>query len=151
MTLRWSDLVWSGPVLSAGPARKFKRNSPRVRTGVPYLLQIRISNGTGFSCPAGQRDRCPLIVPGQRRQRDKDYFLSRDKGTTGQAQTLATGRDGPGFFEAVLSRPGTSRGTKSPSILPINAVFRIKINTYIFHRYDIWILGRDQIKTKCPQ
>ena len=30
--------------------------------------------------------------------------LSRDKGTTGQAQNLATGRDGPGFFEAVPSR-----------------------------------------------
>ena len=41
-------------------------------------------------------------------------FLSRDKGTTGQAQNLATGRDGPGFFETVPSCPGTSRGTKWP-------------------------------------
>ena len=31
-------------------------------------------------------------------------LLSRDKGTTGQAQNIATGRDGPGFFETVPSR-----------------------------------------------
>ena len=58
--------------------------------------------------------------------------LSRDKGTAGQAQNLATGRDGPGFFVAVPSRPGTSRGTKSPSILPINAVFRIRTKKLFF-------------------
>jgi hypothetical protein len=57
-------------------------------------VPTRVSNGTIFSCPAGQRDRRPLIAPGQRRQRDKDFFLSRDKGTTGQAQNLATGRAG---------------------------------------------------------
>jgi hypothetical protein len=68
------------------------------------LIITRVSNGTRFSCPAGQRDRRPLIVPGQRRQRGKEFFLSRDKGTTGQGQNLATGRDGPGFFEAVPSR-----------------------------------------------
>ena len=53
-------------------------------------------------------------------------FLSRDKGTTGQAQNLATGRDGPGFFETVPSRPGTSRGTKWPSFFHIIAQFRPK-------------------------
>ena len=42
--------------------------------------------------------------------------LSQDKGTTGQAQNLATGRDGTGFLQAVPSRPGTSRGTKPLSI-----------------------------------
>ena len=57
--------------------------------------------------------------------------LSRDKGTTGQAQNLATGRDGPGFFETVPSRPGTSRGTKLPSILHIYAVFREKFQKKI--------------------
>ena len=36
--------------------------------------------------------------------------LSRDKGTTGQAQNLATGWDGT-FLQAVPSRPGTSRDT----------------------------------------
>jgi len=36
-------------------------------------------------------------------------FLSRDKGTTGQAQNLATGRDGPGQLNS-----GTSRGTSRP-------------------------------------
>ena len=39
--------------------------------------------------------------------------LSRDKGTTGQAQNLATGRDGTGFWQPVPSRPGTSRGTNN--------------------------------------
>ena len=102
-----------------------------VSVSFAYYVSLRVSNGTRFSFPAGQRDRRPLIVPGQRRQRDKDFFLSRDKGTTGQAQNLATGRDGPGFFEAVPSRPGTSRGTKLPSILPINAVFRTKIKKKI--------------------
>ena len=38
--------------------------------------------------------------------------LSRDKGTTGQAQNFATGRDGTGFWQLVPSRPGTSRGTE---------------------------------------
>ena len=75
----------------------------------------------------------PLSILGFSTGRDSATFrdkgtevpsLSRDKGTTGQAQNLATGRDGPGFFEAVPSRPGTSRGTKLPSILPINAVFK---------------------------
>ena len=42
------------------------------------VLQTRLSNGTGFSCPAGQRDRCPLVVLEQ--------------------------RDGPGFWHAVLSQ-----------------------------------------------
>ena len=37
------------------------------------------------------------------------HSLSRDKGTTGQAQNLATGRD--------FDSPGTSRWTKSLSIL----------------------------------
>ena len=54
-------------------------------------------------------------------------FLSRDKGTTGQAQNLATGRDGPGFFETVPSRPGTSRGTKLPSIFAHLCRFQRKI------------------------
>ena len=45
-------------------------------------------------------------------------------GTKGQAILQ---RDGPGFFETVPSRPGTSRGTKSPSIFHIYAVFKVKI------------------------
>ena len=89
-------------------------------------VPTRVSNGKRFSCPTGQRDKRPLIVPGQRRQRDKEFHLSRDKGTSEQAQNLATGWDGPGFFEAVQFRPGASCGTKLPSILPNNAVFRTK-------------------------
>ena len=58
-------------------------------------------------------------------------FLSRDKGTTGQAQNLATGRDGPGFFETVPSRPGTSRGTKLPSIFAHLCRFQRKISKKI--------------------
>ena len=38
--------------------------------------------------------------------------LSRDNGTTGQAQNLATGRDGTGFSLVVPSRPGTGHGTE---------------------------------------
>ena len=38
--------------------------------------------------------------------------LSWDKGTAGQAQNLATGQDGTGFWQPVPSRPGTSRGTE---------------------------------------
>ena len=46
--------------------------------------------------------------------------LSRDKGTTEQAQNLTTGQVGLGFFEAAPSRPMMSCWTKSLSILPIN-------------------------------
>ena len=58
------------------------------------VVQIRVSNGTGFSCPAGQRDTSFFIVPGQKDNGTDVPSLSRDKGTTGQAQNLATGRDG---------------------------------------------------------
>ena len=43
-------------------------------------VSIRVSNGTGQYNFSGQRD--------------KVSSLSRDKGTTGQAQNLAKGRDG---------------------------------------------------------
>ena len=91
-----------------------------------YILQTRVSNGTEFFCPAGQRDRHAALVPGQRDSGTRKLFLSRDKGTTGQAQNVTTGRDGPGFFETVPSRPGTSRGTKWPSFFHIIAQFRPK-------------------------
>ena len=67
------------------------------------MVSSRVSNGTEFSCPKGQRDRHEALVPGQRDSGTRKLFLSRDKGTTGQAQNLATGQDGPGFFETVLS------------------------------------------------
>ena len=60
--------------------------------------------------------------------------MSRDKGTTGQAQNLATGRDGPGFFETVPSRPGTSRGTKLPSIFAHLCRFQRKISKKKFKK-----------------
>ena len=72
-----------------------------------YNVNRRVSNGTEFSCPRRQRDRRPLIVPGQRRQWER-IFLSQGKGTMGQAQKVATGQEGTGFFEAVPFRPSTS-------------------------------------------
>jgi hypothetical protein len=44
-------------------------------------------------------------------------LLSRDKGTTGQAQNLAMGQDGTGFCPAVPSRPGTGHGTTAIFLL----------------------------------
>ena len=38
----------------------------------------------------------------------KGFFLSQGKGTMGQAQKVATGQEGTGFFEAVPFRPSTS-------------------------------------------
>ena len=48
-----------------------------------------------------------FLVPGQRRQWER-FFLSQGKGTMGQAQKVATGQEGTGFFEAVPFRPSTS-------------------------------------------
>ena len=36
-------------------------------------------------------------------------LLSRDKGTTGQAQNLAKGRDGPGHLKSWTGRAGTAK------------------------------------------
>ena len=52
----------------------------------------------------------------------RDSATFRDKGTTGQAQNLSTGRD----FDS-LSRPGTSRGTKQLSILYNNGSKQIRL------------------------
>ena len=60
-------------------------------------LQSRVSNGTGQRNFSGQRDSQNFFVPGQRDNGTEVPLLSRDKGTTGQAQNLATGRDGTGF------------------------------------------------------
>ena len=70
-------------------------------------LYHRISNGTGQCYFSGQRDRSFFIVPGQRDNGTEVPLLSRDKGTTGQAQNLSTGRDRPG-----QPKSGTGRGTK---------------------------------------
>ena len=53
----------------------------------------RVSNGTGQCNFSGQRER--------------SSFISRDKGTTGQAKNLAKGWNGPG-----QPKSGTGRGTK---------------------------------------
>ena len=44
------------------------------------VLVSRVSNGTGFSCPSGQRDRSLFIVPRQ-----------RDNGTEGRGPWNADG------------------------------------------------------------
>ena len=54
--------------------------------------------------------------------------LSRDKGTAGQAQNLATGRDGPGFWQAVPSRPGTGHGTTTFFFAIIVIPFWLNLN-----------------------
>ena len=55
----------------------------------------------------GQRDRQNFFFPGQRDNGTEVPSLSQDKGTTGQAQNLAMGRDGPG-----QPKSGTGPGTK---------------------------------------
>ena len=67
------------------------------------LSAINAQNRKGF-CPGTSRDRgvcpgtfTPVLVPGQIDTGTRKMSLSRDKGTTGQAQNLATGRDGTGF------------------------------------------------------
>ena len=59
-------------------------------------FQTKVSNGTRFSCLPGQRDISLFVVPGQRDNMTEVPSLSRDKGTTGQAQNLAVGQDWPG-------------------------------------------------------
>ena len=56
---------------------------------------IRVSNGTGQRNFSGQRDSQNFFVPGQRDNGTEVPLLSRDKGTTGQAQNLAKVRDRP--------------------------------------------------------
>ena len=72
----------------------------------------RVSNGTGQCNFSGQQDRQNFFVPGQRNNGTEVPSLSWNKGTMGQAQNPATGRDGPEFWQAVSSRPGTSNGTE---------------------------------------
>ena len=62
--------------------------------------------------------------------------LSRDKGTTGQAQNLATGQDGPGqpinirygtwygTITIFLSRSGTGQGQDNHYFFPMISCFR---------------------------
>ena len=42
-------------------------------------------------------------------QRDRSFFLSQDKGTTGQAKNLAKGRDEPGQPKFGTGRAGTAK------------------------------------------
>merc|ERR1740129_953166 len=73
----------------------------------PRMVCSRVSNGTGQCNFSGQRDRQNFFVPGQRDTGTEVPSLSRDKGTTGQAQNLATGRDGPGQPKSGPGRAGT--------------------------------------------
>ena len=70
----------------------------------------------------------------------------------GQAQNLATRRDGPGLFEAVPSRSETSRGTKSSSILPINTIFRtfLSQDKGKVGQGNFFVLGQRNDKTSRP-
>ena len=55
------------------------------------------------------RDRQNFFVPGQRDNGTEVPLLSRDKGTKGQAQNLAKGRDGPGQPKFGMGRAGTAK------------------------------------------
>ena len=72
-------------------------------------LCTRVSNGTGQRNFSGQRDSQNFFVPGQRDNGTEVPSLSRDKGTTGQAQNLAKGRDGPGQPKPGTGRAGTAK------------------------------------------
>ena len=65
------------------------------------FISSRVSNGTGFSCPAGQRDRGLFIFPGIMGQRTEVPSFSRDNLATEWARTefchFAKGRPGTGF------------------------------------------------------
>ena len=74
-----------------------------------FILCIRVSNGTGQRNFSGQRDSQNFFVPGQRDNGTEVPLLSRDKGTTGQAQNLAKGRDGPGQPKPGTGRAGTAK------------------------------------------
>ena len=73
------------------------------------MSEIRVSNGTGQRNFSGQRDSQNFFVPGQRDNGTEVPLLSRDKGTTGQAQNLAKGRDGPGQPKPGTGRAGTAK------------------------------------------
>ena len=67
------------------------------------------------------------------------YSLSRDKGTTGQAQNFATGRDGTGFWQLVPSRPGTSRGTetKEKTLIKWNFFLWFPVSEHLFLFWNV--------------
>ena len=78
-------------------------------------IYTRVSNGTGHRNFSGQWDSQNFFVPGQRDNGTEVHSLSRDKGTTGQAPNLATGRDGPGqpkFEKGRAGTPKTRDGTR---------------------------------------
>ena len=72
--------------------------------------ETRVSNGTGFSCPAGQSDWYPLILPGQRRQWDKDCFCPGTKGQQDKLKTLPWDGTGQSFSRLSRSIPGCPAG-----------------------------------------
>ena len=52
---------------------RFINQKRMAHTGILFVSEYesvgpetRLSNGTEFSCPAGQSDRWPLIIPGQK-------------------------------------------------------------------------------------
>ena len=61
------------------------------------------NNKYGLGFPTG-RDSATFRVNGT-----EVSSLSRDKGTTGQAQNLARGRNGPGQLKSGMGRAGTAK------------------------------------------
>ena len=91
-----------------------------------------------------------MIVLGQRKQQEKDFFCPGTKGQRDKLKILP--QDGTGWdFETVPSGPGTFPDTKSPSILPINAILRIKISKKFQVGSKVGILIIDQKVGMAPQ
>ena len=87
-----------------------KSNNDIPKVGLAALLVVRVSNGTGQCNFLGQRDRQNFFVPGQRDSGTEVLSLSRDKGTTGQAQNLATGRAGTAkIWDGTRDKTGQSK------------------------------------------
>ena len=92
-----------------------------------WLLSSRVSKGRDVPGQSGTGRPGTILVPLSLCPGTKKVSLSRCPFVPGQEQQQKS-RD------KVLC-PGTSRGTKSPSIFPINTVFRVKINPF-------WSVGR---------
>ena len=90
---------------------------------IKKTIRSNVSNGTGFSCPAGQRDRCTFLVPGQRDNGTSSKSCHR----TGRARTACQnpGRDAgrDNHYFSVKIRDGTGTGRDNRYFFPMISYF----------------------------
>ena len=86
-----------GPILVSVLEPKFFFTRPKLFSIYIYKMGFRLGFPTG-------RDSTTFRDNGT-----EVSSLSRDKGTTGQAQNLAKGRDGPGQLKSGTGRAGTAK------------------------------------------